>query len=108
MLKMYCFPLLFIFLFLTSLIYSLELPNDIKVADEKKDYRVKVSNRHLKCIDVYLNCDVDNLGIQCDNEFLNCLNNSVKRHINFVTKMKKNEMSKQTSKVNIEEFYDEV
>lgn len=90
------------------MIHSFELPDDIKPADEKKDYRIRVSNRYLKCIDIYLNCDVANLNVQCDNTFLNCLNNSVKRHINFVTKMQKNEMMKQTSKVKIEEFYDEI
>ena len=105
---MRCFCLIFIILFFISIISSIELPNDIKVADEKSDYRVKTSNYHIKCINNYLECDVDKMGFHCDEILFKCLNNSAKRHINYVTKMiKEGGISKQ-QKVTIEEFYDEL
>jgi len=105
---MRCFCLIFIILFFISIISSIELPNDIKVADEKSDYRVKTSNYHIKCINGYLECDVDKIGFHCDELLFKCLNNSAKRHINYVTKMIKNNIPKQQDKVTIEEFYDEI
>lgn len=96
-----CVPLILFVVFAVSFIYSIEIPEELKVPDEKNDYRIRVANRYLKCINAYVNCENNNDGsFACDNEFLGkCLDNSVKRHIQVLMKMKK-------SKIVVEEFQD--
>lgn len=78
--------------------------NDINMPNQD-DYRIKIANRHLKCISNYVNCDnKDNNLFPCDQEFMKCITKSVSRHVNSIEHMKK---KKPESKVKIDEFPDE-
>ena len=73
-----------------SYVYCQELPEGLEFADEEKDYRIKVTNRYLKCINEYVNCEGGVLS-DCDEIFMKCLMNSFTRHAHRIEKMRKEE-----------------
>ena len=89
--------LLIFVVFAIACIYSLDVPknNDEELKMQNQDdYRIKIANRHLKCISNYVNCDnKDSRSFPCDISFMKCINSSINRHVHSIENMRKKAMN---------------
>lgn len=92
--------LLFI-LFISCIIYvsAFDLPDDLKIPDENEDYKIKIANYYLKCINKYINCDLEQ-PFSCDNYLLSCFYKKTEKHVKIITT---NYPSNKGNKIVIEE-----
>lgn len=64
-------------------VHSIDLPEDLKIPDENEDYKIKIANNYLKCLNKYVNCDYETPYL-CDDLMIQCLFKKTKKHLQII------------------------